>query len=138
MTSPWTLRAWPPVLWQAACTAELQFSHLGTSVLIPGDGDQPTAGQTFWGSPSGDGEAGVAWDWIQVMPGIVAIADPMCMVTNLRLISSDGLVLTAWEAARHLNEIVHALPWQDEVRRALSTGQRKSAPRRQPLQQSAA
>ena len=110
MTPPWILRAWPPV---------------------PGDNDQPSAGQTFWGSAFGDGEAGVAWDWVQVMPGILAIADPMCMVTNLRLLSPEGAVLTAWEAARHLNEIVHALPWQDEVRRVLSA--RIRTPSVQPL-----
>ncbi|MEW6705366.1 MAG: hypothetical protein AB1430_10985 [Pseudomonadota bacterium] len=120
MTPPWTPRAWPPVLWQADSTDQLQFSHLGTRILICSDCDQPSAGQTFWGSPLGDSEAGVAWDWVQVLPGILAIADPMCMVTNLRFTSREGTVLTAWEAARHLNDIVHSLPWQDEVWRALT------------------
>jgi hypothetical protein len=31
----------------------------------------------------------------------------------------DGEVLTAWQAARHLNHLVHGLPWQREVSRAL-------------------
>lgn len=73
----------------------------------------------MWGGLSIDGEAGVAWDWVQIMPGIVAMADPMSVVTNLKLLGPEGEVLTAWEAARHLNEIVHALPWQDEVQRVL-------------------
>jgi hypothetical protein len=81
-----------------------------------------TAGQTIWGGPSGDGEAGVAWDWIQISSGVVAMADPMSVVTNLRLIGDEGEVLTALESARFLNEIVHALPWQDEVQRALQVG----------------
>jgi hypothetical protein len=41
------------------------------------------------------------------------------VVTNLRLVGDEGEVLTAYEAARFLNEIVHTLPWQDEVQRAL-------------------
>lgn len=120
MTPPWSLRAWPPVLWQATCMTDLQFIHLGTRVLSPGHHDQPSIGQTVWGGFSTDGEAGVAWDWIEIMPGVVAMADPMSVVTNIRLLNREGEVLTAWEAARHLNEIVHALPWQREVDRALA------------------
>jgi hypothetical protein len=119
-TPPWSLRAWPPLLWQAESVTQLQLFHLGTRVLSPGDSTQPSIGQTVWGARSDDGEAGVAWDWIQIMPGVIAIADPMCVITNLQLLSPEGEVLTAWEAARHLNEIVHALPWQQEVGRALA------------------
>ncbi len=72
-----------------------------------------------------DGEAGVAWDWVQLSRGVVAMADPMSVISNLRLVGSAGEVLTAWEAALYLNEIVHALPWQDEVQRALHDGPRQ-------------
>jgi hypothetical protein len=50
------------------------------------------------------------------------MADPMSVVTNLRLVGEEGEVLTALESARFLNEIVHALPWQTEVQRALQVG----------------
>jgi hypothetical protein len=114
-TSPWTLRAWPPVLRPAREPNGLHFEHLGTLVTSPGDG----AGQTMWGSRGDDGEAGVAWDWVALPRGAVAMADPMSVVTNLRLLGDEGEVLTAQQAARYLNEIVHALPWQQEVQRAL-------------------
>jgi hypothetical protein len=78
-----------------------------------------TAGQTIWGGQSEDGEAGVAWDWVQIAGDVVAMADPMSVVTNLRLVGDEGEVLTALECARFLNAIVHALPWQSEVQRAL-------------------
>jgi hypothetical protein len=81
----------------------------------------PCSGQTIWVGPLDHAEAGVAWDWIQMPRGIVAMADPMCVVTNLRFVGAEGEVLTAWEAARHLNEIVHMLPWQNEVERALGS-----------------
>jgi len=118
--SPWSLRAWPPILWQAARASGLQFHHLGTRVNLAGDRASAVAGQTMWGGRSADGEAGVAWDWIQVARGVVAMADPLSVVTNLRLIGDEGEVLTALESARFLNEIVHALPWQTEVARALA------------------
>lgn len=62
----------------------------------------------------------MAWDWVQLSRGIVAMADPMSVITNLRLLGPEGEVLTAFESALHLNVMVHALPWQDEVERALS------------------
>ena len=77
------------------------------------------AGQTVWAAQAADGDAGMAWDWVQIARGVVAIADPMSVVTNVRLIGEEGEVLTAHQAARFLNELLHTLPWQQEVQRAL-------------------
>ncbi len=118
MTPAWIVCAWPPLLWQAECAPELHFVHLGTRVFNAGDNDHP-CGQTVWGIPSPDHAAGVAWDWIEVQEGVVAMADPMALVTNLQLTDSRGEVLPSTQAALHLNGIVHALPWQSEVQRAL-------------------
>lgn len=116
----WALRGWPPVLWQPCTKASLHLRHVGTHVSHPGDQINRCSGQTIWAAESEDGEAGVAWDWIQLSRGIVAMADPMTVVTNLRLVSPEGDVLTAFEAARHLNSLLHQLPWQDEVERVLA------------------
>jgi len=117
----WSLRAWPPLLWQANRTSGLRFRHLSTRVT--NDSNQPSCvtGQTMWGGSAANGEAGVAWDWVEIADGVVAMADPLAVVTNLRFIGDEGEVLTAFEAARFLNEIVHGLPWQHEVARALAT-----------------
>ena len=61
----------------------------------------------------------MAWDWVQIAHGVVAMADPMSLVTNLRLVSNQGEVLTSSESARYLNEFVRLLPWQREVQIAL-------------------
>lgn len=79
----------------------------------------PPSGQTVWAASAAEGEAGMAWDWIQIARGVVAIADPMSLVTNVRLIGDEGEVLTAQQSALYLNELVRALPWQAEVQRAL-------------------
>jgi hypothetical protein len=72
-TPAWIVCAWPPVTCKAVQAPELHFVHLGTRVLNPGDSDTPTTGQTLWGGPSGDGAAGVAWDWVQIQEGVVAV-----------------------------------------------------------------
>ena len=120
--TPWTLRAWPPLLWQAGEPPRRRFQHLGTSITPLGDAHLPTAGQTVWAAHDDDGEAGMAWDWVQIAHGVVAMADPMSLVTNLRLVGGQGQVLTIYESARYFNEFVRLLPWQHEVQIALRTG----------------
>ena len=115
----WSLRAWPPLLWQAKERTPVRFEHLGTRVTLFGDTPGPAAGQTVWAAASATGQAGMAWDWVQISRGVVAMADPLSVVTNLRLIGTEGEVLTAHEAACFLNELVRSLPWQLEVQRAL-------------------
>ena len=75
----------------------------------------------MWGGLSGEGDAGLAWDWVEITQGVVAMADPMCVVTNMHLVNRDGEVLPATEAALHFNQFVRRLPWQEEVRRLLKT-----------------
>jgi hypothetical protein len=76
-------------------------------------------GQTFWAWEAEDGEAGMAWDWVELGRGLVAMADPLSVVTNLRLVTEGGEALNRGESMRHINGIVHQLPWQQEVGRAL-------------------
>lgn len=116
---PWALRAWPPVLWQASTRPPARFRHVGTRVANHGDLQYPPAGQTIWAAHADDGDAGMAWDWVQIAQGVVAIADPMSVVTNLRIVGGSGEVMTSYEAARFLNGLLRDLPWQSEVQRAL-------------------
>jgi hypothetical protein len=115
----WSLCAWPPLLWQASDPEQMHFHHLGTRVACDGEARSCPAGQTVWAASGTDGEAGMAWDWIQIARGVVAIADPMSVVTNVRFVGAGGEVLTAQEAALFLNALVRTLPWQQEVQRAL-------------------
>jgi hypothetical protein len=106
-------------MWQAERAARLHLVHLGTRVFNYGDSACPCSGQTLWGETSSEPSAGVAWDWIEVQDGVVAMADPLGVVTNLKLLDARGEALSAMEMAVHLNGLVHALPWQTEVQRAL-------------------
>ena len=118
-TAPWSLRAWPTLLWQADEPAPVRFYHLGTRVMPCSEMPGVASGQTMWAATGADGEAGMAWDWVQICRGVVAMTDPLAVVTNLRLVGSEGTVLNAQESARFLNELVRALPWQSEVHRVL-------------------
>lgn len=119
MTPAWTVYAWPPVLWQAARAPRLHLVHLGTHVLKADPGAGACTGQTLWAETTGERSAGVAWDWVELRGGVVAIADPLGLITNLTLLDAHGEALSQHAAAVHLNQLVHSLPWQTEVCRAL-------------------
>lgn len=119
MTPAWIVYAWPRLLCATDATPQLQLAHLSTRVLVPGDADHPAMGQTLWKGEWQHGTAGVAWDWVRLPVGVVAMVDPMSLVTNLQFLNPRGEVLAPADSARQLNEIVHALPWQQEVHRAL-------------------
>ncbi len=119
MTPAWIVYAWPRVLCEAQHAQSLQFAHLSTQVLVTGDAARPSLGQTLWQGAEGQAIAGVAWDWISLPAGVVAMVDPMALITNLQFLNPAGEVLAPLESVLQLNEIVHGLPWQYEVQRAL-------------------
>lgn len=119
MTPAWIVYAWPRILCEAERAPRLHFAHLSTRVLVTGDAEHPALGQTLWTGESDSGAAGVAWDWIRLPEGVVAMVDPMSLVTNLQFLSPAGEVLAPMQSVLQLNEIVHALPWQNEVQRVL-------------------
>jgi len=115
------LNFWPPVFWQANLKRGPHFVHLSTRVTSSRRGYERCSGSTVWGGFSKGAEARLAWDWVEVAEGVVAMADPMALSTNLRLITADGHVLPAISAALHFNQFVRRLPWQEEVQRLLRT-----------------
>ena len=119
MTPAWIVCAWPTLLWQASLAPQLHLTHLGTHVLNFGDEACLCSGQTLWGDESDERTAGVAWDWVELQQGVVAMCDPLGLVTNLKLLDEEGEALNRVAAAVRLHQMVHALPWQTEVQRAL-------------------
>lgn len=59
------------------------------------------------------------------------MADPMSVVTNLRLLNSNGEALGARELAVQLHQLVYALPWQSQVTRVLHPDAQPAPARRQ-------
>jgi hypothetical protein len=115
---PWSVAAWPPVLTTLQAALQFQFAHLDTRITT-GSADSPVCGHTLWGSRSADGTTGVSWEWVQITEGVVAMANPFGLITNLQLLGARGELLTRYEATLRLNTLLHALPWQKEVQRAL-------------------
>jgi hypothetical protein len=113
--------AWPTVFWRTNSRHRPSFKHLATRVTNHRTRNEPCSGHTIWRGLSQDGDAGLAWDWIEIASGVVAMVDPMSVSTNMRLLNVHGEVLPATEAALHFNQFVRRLPWQEAVSRLLQT-----------------
>jgi len=98
---------------RAAWCSHLQ--HLQSSVSDRNE--KCVSGITLWAATLGTANqrVGIAWTWLRMGREVVALADPMRISSNARLVSADGLHLTPDQALLHLNNIVNALPWQAEV-----------------------
>src|SRR5438874_937309 len=81
----WALYSWPTVFWRPNGNRRPRFRHLATRVTTGSALSGACSGHTVWGGFSGDGDAGLAWDWIEVARGVVAMVDPMQVVTNMQL-----------------------------------------------------
>jgi hypothetical protein len=113
----WQIIAWAPVV----TTIEqfdktiTRFRHLATSVQGDASDHLPRHGQVLWGTEVDGRMVGVAWDWSEVKRNIVAMADPMRVVTNLTLVANDGSPLEQCERLVFLNNAIHDMVWQSDV-----------------------
>lgn len=72
-------------------------------------------GHVVWGASVGGKTLALCWEWAELAPGVVALANPLRVLSNATLISSDGVQLPERVALLELNGAVHELDWQPEI-----------------------
>lgn len=115
----WSTLALPQVEWPAQASPPSVFRHLHTTVDTADAPRVREVGYTTWQSVDRGPPVRLGWDWALIDDGVIVIADPMDIHSNLRFLHDDGDPLQAGRAALHLNTMVHALPWQVTILRAL-------------------
>ncbi len=113
--SAWAIRSWPSVLLPYAEFCRSGFRHWNTQVIDPRAPPGTRRGQVTWISAR-QPDIGLAWDWVEVLPGIVALEDPMQIVSNVELQDAKDRRLEDDARRLALNRVVHRLPWQRTVR----------------------
>lgn len=116
----WQVLTWPRVfftLWQwralVARTGLLDATRIETD-----NASGRRVGTVLWGGIDSNRRFGMAWDWAEVMPGVVAMSDPMRIVSNIMLVDSEGNCLPPNARLLHLNSAIASLCWQPAVIRA--------------------
>lgn len=125
MTIPaWQLMSWKPVLTtlpEFRCALArmrpwvdtLGAAAEGAGAVDPAGGRRQ--GQALWASTHQGQPLGLAWDWAEVRKDVVALSDPMNVLSNVRLVDEAGAPLGAAEQVLHLNSAIHELEWQAHV-----------------------
>lgn len=115
----WSTLALPQVEWPAQTAPPSRFRHLHTTVEGAESARVRELGHTAWQSIEAGPPVRLTWDWALIDDGVIVIADPMGIHSNLRFLHDGGGALQPNRAALHLNAMVHALPWQTTILRAL-------------------
>ena len=81
-------------------------------------------GHALWGTAVSGAPMALCWEWSELSPGVVALANPLRVLSNVTLLTSDGLQLGERLALLELNGAVHGLDWQAEVCDLLLAGRK--------------
>ncbi len=121
----WMIKSWPTVQWYLPLEADRfpAFRHLCTQVresTLPGGKRQ---GETVWMGMLDGEPAGLAWEWAEERPGVVLLADPNSILSNIRFVGQatggNPAPQSPLAVVVALNRIAHQLPWQEAVCRVL-------------------
>lgn len=121
MTIPaWQLISWKPVLttlpeFRRAMTQMRPLGEAGVGGPFCGPRSGPRQGQALWAVTHQGLPLGLAWDWAEVRDDVVALCDPMNVLSNVRLVDEEGAPLGDAERMVHLNSAIHELDWQAHV-----------------------
>jgi hypothetical protein len=90
---------------------------MGTEVRNQRDELGRVVGDTVWAASLGSkGLLGAAWEWVELLPGVVVLSDPNGLVSNAQFLSDDGAEEGELRSTILANCVAHAIPWQRTVR----------------------
>lgn len=115
---PWIIPSLKQVVFSPDDLNSSNFVHLSTVGNPSAEPQSIETGHAVWLSLSTGQPAAIAWEWVILDHGCVALLDPMAIVTNICIEHGAGLVDDPIKTAIHLNRIVHALHWQAHALRA--------------------
>ena len=121
----WVIKSWPEVQWKPPEDRSQWplFHHMGTEVRPSLDEMGRKIGDTVWvARVQGTKLIGVAWEWVELLPGVAAIRDPNGFISNLRLLEEGDEVIDELQSIVRLNVIAHDTPWQAVVAECLRGG----------------
>ena len=113
----WMIKSWATHEWYLPPQAEQlpHFKHVGTQVRDDGSATGLRAGDTVWMSLDEQWQVGLAWEWVEIKPGMVMLADPNSIITNLQFVDEHQKSVYGLAKTVAVNRLVHALAWQSSV-----------------------
>lgn len=76
------------------------------------------SGHARWATSLRTAAIEVAWSWAEVQPGLIALQDPMSILSNVLILDAQGHALERSQRMLHLNNLVYQLDWRRAARRS--------------------
>ena len=113
----WMIKSWPIIDWFPPSPEDEwpSFLHMSTQVRHERRGTEPCVGSTVWVGSLDGVYAGLAWEWVELRTGVLMLADPNSIITNIQVVGVGRQAMDALDASVSLNCILHRLSWQDLV-----------------------
>jgi hypothetical protein len=117
---PWHVASWRDVSLALSQRQGMirRLAHRACSGPPDGELREGARGQVMWSCDTPQGPVGLSWDWFALRPGVLVMADPMKIVSNLVFVDDEGRPLAESQRIVELNDVAHALAWQPVVLRA--------------------
>lgn len=119
----WMIKSWPIIDWFPPSPEDgwPSFLHMSTHVRQERRGTEPCVGNTVWVGSIDGVYAGLAWEWVELRAGVLMLADPNSIITNIQVVGAGRRVVDPLDAAVSLSVILHGLPWQGSVGEVLAS-----------------
>ncbi|PTT91096.1 hypothetical protein DBR42_04565 [Pelomonas sp. HMWF004] len=76
------------------------------------------SGHTRWATAVQAAPIEIAWSWAEIQPGLIALRDPMSILSNVLILDAEGHALERAQRMLHLNNLVYQLDWRRAARRS--------------------
>jgi hypothetical protein len=99
------------------------FRHELSVVNDSSDKTGNCEGATVW-TISHKGDVGaLAWDWFKLSDGVLALVNPVAIVSNFDILDEEGASLVFRQYVIAVNIVVNGLNWQEKVISGVGTTQ---------------
>lgn len=127
IVAPWHISNWTSVSIRPSQVDEASASYRLLGVAADaGPADGLMRGHVVYGCPAESGCAAMAWEWAEMKPRVIAMSDPMTIISNIRVQQDHGEV-DEDERLLVLHGLIGRVDWQAEVRDVLAWRRRRSA-----------
>lgn len=118
---PWIMLQAPKVEWQLPKDQDgwLAFDHMNTRVTDV-DSQGCARGFTLWSTDLVGNPVFMAFDWVELRPGVPILTDPNAVLTNLCILDDAQQQESKLRQVAHVNVLVYKTRWQEAAVEAVA------------------
>lgn len=116
-----SIHGWQVIMWSRVALKPRdlvkltrRFTHHGTSLQLGRSGGH-RSGTTTWCCEYMEQRLGLVWEWVAVSPALIALANPMVVVSNVDLLNDHDQEVDSSLRLTSLHRVIYNLAWQQHI-----------------------